>query len=121
MRPPISFGSRFSNRARVPAVSTRSEEGRGAGASETACRERFGDRAVIPRLQEGIEGGFAGPPQETAVDSHSCTVEFDERAAEGSAAQTLSLGPNVRLSPRTTERSSPFRGARLAGRGHLST
>jgi hypothetical protein len=30
--------------------------------------ERFRDEILMPRLQEGIEGGFAGPPQETAID-----------------------------------------------------
>ena len=30
--------------------------------------ERFRDQTLVPRLQAGIEGGFAGPPQETEVD-----------------------------------------------------
>ena len=30
--------------------------------------ERFRDEILMPRLQEGIGGGFAGPPQETAID-----------------------------------------------------
>ena len=30
--------------------------------------ERFRDQTLVPRLQAGIAGGFAGPPQETEVD-----------------------------------------------------
>lgn len=30
--------------------------------------ERFRDQTLLPRLQAGIDGGFAGPPQETEVD-----------------------------------------------------
>jgi hypothetical protein len=30
--------------------------------------ETFRDGTLIPRMQEGIEGGFQAPPQETAVD-----------------------------------------------------
>ncbi|HEY0477642.1 MAG TPA: hypothetical protein VGD37_08965 [Kofleriaceae bacterium] len=30
--------------------------------------ERFRDNTLMPRMQQGIEGGFATPPQETAVD-----------------------------------------------------
>jgi hypothetical protein len=30
--------------------------------------ERFRDDVLMPRLQQGIPGGFAGPPQETAFD-----------------------------------------------------
>lgn len=30
--------------------------------------ERFRDQTLVPRLQAGIEGGFAGPPQETEID-----------------------------------------------------
>ena len=30
--------------------------------------ERFRDQTLVPRLQAGIEGGFAGPPQETEVN-----------------------------------------------------
>jgi hypothetical protein len=30
--------------------------------------ERFRDNILMPRMQEGIEGGFPTPPQETAVD-----------------------------------------------------
>ena len=33
--------------------------------------ERFRDGTLMPRLQEGIEGGFAGPPQETAFEIHN--------------------------------------------------
>jgi hypothetical protein len=30
--------------------------------------ERFRDGTLMPRMREGIKGGFAGPPQETAID-----------------------------------------------------
>jgi hypothetical protein len=30
--------------------------------------ERFRDGTLMPRMQQGIEGGFAGPPEETGVD-----------------------------------------------------
>jgi hypothetical protein len=30
--------------------------------------EAFRDDILLPRMQRGIEGGFAGPPEETAVD-----------------------------------------------------
>jgi len=30
--------------------------------------EQFRDNVLMPRLQEGVEGGFTTPPQETAVD-----------------------------------------------------
>ncbi|GAB3764833.1 hypothetical protein FB382_000833 [Nocardioides ginsengisegetis] len=30
--------------------------------------ERFRDSILMPRMQAGIEGGFASPPEETAVD-----------------------------------------------------
>ena len=30
--------------------------------------ETFRDNVLIPRMQQGIEGGFAAPPSETAVD-----------------------------------------------------
>jgi hypothetical protein len=30
--------------------------------------ERFRDQTLLPRLQAGIDGGFAGPPEETEVD-----------------------------------------------------
>ena len=30
--------------------------------------ERFGDDILMPALQSGIEGGFAGPPEETAFE-----------------------------------------------------
>ena len=30
--------------------------------------ERFRDDILLPRLQEGIEGGLAGPPEETTID-----------------------------------------------------
>ena len=33
--------------------------------------ERFRDDVLMPRLQAGIDGGFAGPPQETAFEVHN--------------------------------------------------
>jgi hypothetical protein len=30
--------------------------------------ERFRDEVLLPRMQAGIEGGFATPPEETVVD-----------------------------------------------------
>ena len=30
--------------------------------------ERFRDDTLMPALQSGIEGGFAGPPEETAFE-----------------------------------------------------
>ena len=30
--------------------------------------ERFRDGILMPRMQQGITGGFATPPQETAID-----------------------------------------------------
>jgi hypothetical protein len=30
--------------------------------------ERFRDETLLPRMQAGIDGGFAGPPEETTVD-----------------------------------------------------
>lgn len=33
--------------------------------------ERFRDQTLLPRLQAGIEGGFAGLPKETEFDVHT--------------------------------------------------
>ncbi len=33
--------------------------------------ERFRDGILMPRMQQGIEGGFTPPPQETAFDVHN--------------------------------------------------
>lgn len=33
-----------------------------------ASWEAFRDGTLLPKLQAGLEGGFAGPPQETEVD-----------------------------------------------------
>ena len=33
--------------------------------------ERFRDDILMPRLQQGVQGGFATPPQETAFDVHN--------------------------------------------------
>jgi hypothetical protein len=36
-----------------------------------ASWEKFRDGTLMPRMQQGIEGGFAGPPQETAFEVHN--------------------------------------------------
>ena len=33
--------------------------------------ERFRDDVLMPRMQQGIKGGFTTPPQETAFDVHN--------------------------------------------------
>jgi hypothetical protein len=33
--------------------------------------ERFRDQTLMPRLKQGIEGGFTGPPQETALEVYN--------------------------------------------------
>jgi hypothetical protein len=33
--------------------------------------ERFRDGTLMPRLKQGIHGGFAGPPQETSFEVHT--------------------------------------------------
>ena len=33
--------------------------------------ERFRDGILMPRMQQGIDGGFTEPPQETAFDVHN--------------------------------------------------
>ncbi|MEA2160818.1 MAG: hypothetical protein QOD66_3198 [Solirubrobacteraceae bacterium] len=33
--------------------------------------ERFRDETLMPRMQAGIDGGFAAPPQETSFEVHS--------------------------------------------------
>jgi hypothetical protein len=33
--------------------------------------ERFRDGILMPRFQQGITGGFSGPPQETAFEVHN--------------------------------------------------
>ena len=30
--------------------------------------EKFRDGILMPRMQQGIEGGFAAPPEETVID-----------------------------------------------------
>ena len=32
--------------------------------------ERFRDGILMPRMQQGIQGGFTAPPQETVFDVH---------------------------------------------------
>ena len=36
-----------------------------------ASWERFRDETLMPRMQAGIDGGFAGPPQETVFEVQS--------------------------------------------------
>src|SRR6476661_8609827 len=36
--------------------------------------ERFRDEILMPRMQAGIEGGFASPPDETAIDLYKVVV-----------------------------------------------
>jgi hypothetical protein len=33
--------------------------------------EQFRDGVLMPRMQAGIDGGFAGPPEETAFEVHN--------------------------------------------------
>ena len=33
--------------------------------------ERFRDGTLVPRMQQGIDGGFSGPPQETGFEVHN--------------------------------------------------
>lgn len=33
--------------------------------------EKFRDGTLMPRMQQGIEGGFASPPQETVFEVHN--------------------------------------------------
>jgi len=33
--------------------------------------EQFRDNVLMPRLQEGVPGGFSGPPQETAFEVYN--------------------------------------------------
>ena len=33
--------------------------------------EKFRDDILMPRMQQGIEGGFTTPPQETSIDVHT--------------------------------------------------
>ncbi len=33
--------------------------------------ERFRDGILMPRMRQGIKGGFAGPPQETVFEVHN--------------------------------------------------
>lgn len=33
--------------------------------------EKFRDEILMPRMQQGIEGGFATPPEETAFEVHN--------------------------------------------------
>jgi hypothetical protein len=35
--------------------------------------EHFRDSILLPRMQEGIAGGFTSPPQETTVDLYAVT------------------------------------------------
>jgi len=33
--------------------------------------ERFRDGTLLPRMQKGIDGGFASPPEETTIDVYN--------------------------------------------------
>jgi hypothetical protein len=33
--------------------------------------EQFRDSTLLPRMKQGIEGGFASPPEETAIDLYN--------------------------------------------------
>jgi hypothetical protein len=33
--------------------------------------QQFRDQVLVPRLREGIKGGFVGQPQETAFEVHN--------------------------------------------------
>jgi hypothetical protein len=33
--------------------------------------ERFRDGILMPRMQQGIQGGFTAPPQETTIEVHN--------------------------------------------------
>jgi len=35
--------------------------------------EQFRDGILLPRMQQGIEGGFPSPPQETEIDVYTIT------------------------------------------------
>jgi hypothetical protein len=37
--------------------------------------ERFRDDILLPAMQQGIDGGFAGPPEETAIDLYTLRME----------------------------------------------
>jgi hypothetical protein len=36
--------------------------------------ERFREQILMPRLKQGIAGGLAGPPQETAFETHKLSM-----------------------------------------------
>ena len=36
--------------------------------------ERFREQILMPRLKQGIAGGLAGPPQETAFETHTLSM-----------------------------------------------
>jgi hypothetical protein len=36
--------------------------------------EKFRDSTLLPRMQAGIEGGFASPPEETTIDLYKVTT-----------------------------------------------
>jgi hypothetical protein len=36
--------------------------------------ERFRDETLMPKLQQGVEGGFQGPPQETSFETSRVQV-----------------------------------------------
>src|SRR5947209_18768739 len=62
--------------------------------------EQFRDRTLMPRMQEGIEGGFQAPPQETAFDVAVEEVPSSNKPIEGvatSVAAFVGLAPGGAL------------------------
>jgi hypothetical protein len=58
--------------------------------------EKFRDHILMPRMQEGIEGGFQAPPQETTFEIYVEEVPSANRPIEGvatSVAAFVGLAP----------------------------
>ena len=47
--------------------------------------ERFRDGVLMPRMAQGIEGGFAAPPAETTFDVHKLTPSGSRDAVSEAA------------------------------------
>src|SRR4029450_6182587 len=69
--------------------------------------ERFRDNTLMPRLQAGIEGGFASPPQEMTFEAENHQTAYRRR---------LSVGPTPVISWRDSGRGSPSRPSRRYNR-----
>ena len=41
-----------------------------------ASWERFRDDILMPRMQQGVKGGFKTPPQETAIPFTTCSLSI---------------------------------------------